>query len=151
MKKTNINPHPILIVEDNENDLEMTLDALRSHHILNKIEIARDGSDALDYLFRSGKWSSRPDENPALVLLDLRMPKVSGLEVLKEIKHNEKTRTIPVVILTSSGEERDIVEGYQLGTNAYVVKPIVFNEFVAAVKLLGTFWAILNEPPVSAY
>jgi DNA-binding response OmpR family regulator len=148
MKKSKISPHPILIVEDNENDLEMTLDALRSHHILNKIEIARDGSEALNYLFRSGKWSSRPDENPALVILDLRMPKVSGLEVLKEIKHNEKTCTIPVVILTSSCEERDIVEGYQLGTNAYVVKPIIFNEFVAAVTILGTFWAILNEQPV---
>ena len=142
-----IKPPPILVVEDNDNDLEMTLDALTSHNLLNDIEIARDGSEALEYLFRKGQWENRPEGNPCLVLLDLKMPKVTGQEVLSIMKNDKRTNTIPVVILTSSGEEKDILEGYNLGTNAYVVKPVRFDEFLDAVKLLGAFWILLNAPP----
>lgn len=140
--------HRILIVEDNEDDLELTLDALKTHNLANEVEIARDGAEALDYLFCRGKWENRENGNPAVVLLDLKLPKLSGLEVLKQVRSEEKTKLIPVVILTSSNEEQDIIEGYKLGTNAYVVKPVVFERFMEAVEVLGTFWGIINEPPV---
>lgn len=143
----NIQLNRILLVEDNEDDLELTLDALKANNLANELEIARDGAEALDYLFCMNKWSDRTNGNPAVILLDLKLPKVSGLEVLKKIRENNETKMIPVVILTSSSEEQDIIEGYRLGTNAYVVKPVVFNEFIEAVKLLGAFWGIINKPP----
>jgi DNA-binding response OmpR family regulator len=143
----NIQLSRILIVEDNEDDLELTIDALKANNLVNIIEIARDGEEALDYLFYKNKWSTRANGNPAVILLDLKLPKVSGLEVLKKIREKEETKMIPVVILTSSSEEQDIIEGYRLGTNAYVVKPVVFNEFIDAIKLLGAFWGIVNKPP----
>ena len=137
----------ILIAEDNENDLELTLDALRIHNLANNIDVARDGAEALDYLFYRGKFTDRKKGNPVVVLLDLKLPKVNGLEVLKQIRANEKTKSTPVVILTSSREEKDIIEGYKLGINAYVVKPVEFEKFMKAVETLGTFWALINEPP----
>ncbi len=143
----NVYLNRILIVEDNENDLELTLDALRVHSLANNIDVARDGVEALDYLFYRGKWADRKNGNPAVVLLDLKLPKVNGLEVLKQIRANEKTKVIPVVILTSSREEKDIIDGYKLGTNAYVVKPVEFEKFMKAVETLGAFWALINEPP----
>jgi DNA-binding response OmpR family regulator len=137
----------ILLVEDNEDDLELTMDALNANNLANAVDVARDGAEALDYIFCREKWSGRDCINPAVILLDLKLPKISGLEVLKKIRENDKTKMVPVVILTSSREEKDIIEGYRLGTNAYVVKPVVFNEFIEAVRLLGAFWGIINEPP----
>jgi two-component system, response regulator len=143
-----ININRILVVEDNENDLELTLDALRKHNLANKIDIARDGADALDYVFYKGKWARRRKGNPAVILLDLNLPKIGGLEVLKRIKEEENTKTIPVVVLTSSCEEKDVIESYRFGTNSYVVKPVVFKDFMEAVYILGAFWGIINEAPV---
>lgn len=137
----------ILLAEDNENDVELTLSALAQHRLANEVVVARDGAEALDYMCRRGQFENRPGGNPAVVLLDLKMPKVDGLEVLRSMRGDKGLRSIPVVILTSSREERDIVESYQLGVNAYVVKPVAFQEFVDAVKNLGLFWAVLNEPP----
>jgi DNA-binding response OmpR family regulator len=145
----NIKLNRILLVEDNEDDLELTIDALNANNLANAVEIARDGIEALDYIFCRDKWSERDRVNPAVILLDLKLPKISGLEVLKKIRENDQTRMIPVVILTSSREEQDIIEGYRLGTNAYVVKPVVFNEFIEAIKLLGAFWGIINEVPAN--
>jgi CheY-like chemotaxis protein len=144
----NVKLNHILVVEDNENDLELTLDALNSRNLANDIAVARDGAEALDYIFYRGKWTGRSTGTPAVILLDLKLPKVSGLEVLKQLRENEQTKLIPVVILTSSNEEKDIIEGYRLGTNAYVVKPVVFSDFMNAVELLGAFWALINEPPL---
>lgn len=143
----NINLHRILIVEDNEDDLELTMDALAENMLIHDFDIVRDGADAIDYIFKKGKWKDRETENPALILLDLKLPKVSGLEVLKAIRENEPTRLIPVVILTSSSEEQDIISGYKLGTNAYVVKPVIFEDFMEAVRKLGAFWGIINVQP----
>jgi CheY-like chemotaxis protein len=137
----------ILLAEDNENDVELTLSALAQHRLANEVIVARDGAEALDYMCRRGRFEDRPGGNPAVVLLDLKMPKVDGLEVLRSMRGDKGLRSIPVVVLTSSREERDIVESYQLGVNAYVVKPVAFQEFVDAVKNLGLFWAVLNEPP----
>jgi CheY-like chemotaxis protein len=137
----------ILLAEDNANDVELTLTALQKHNIANQVIVVRDGAQALDYLFRREEFANRRGGNPAVILLDLKMPKVDGLEVLRRVKSDDKLRTIPVVILTSSREERDLVEGYRLGVNAYVVKPIHFDEFVEAVIHLGVFWALINEPP----
>lgn len=137
----------ILLVEDNENDLELTVDALKKNNLANELDVARDGAEALDYLFCNGNWKTRKNGNPAVILLDLKLPKVSGLEVLKKIRETNQTKMIPVVILTSSNEEQDIIEGYRLGTNAYVVKPVVFNDFIEAVKLVGAFWGIINKSP----
>ncbi len=137
----------ILVVEDSENDLELTLDALTENNFANKIEVARDGAEALDYVFREGRWKERQTGNPTVILLDLKLPKISGLEVLKKLREDETTKNIPVVILTSSKEEQDIYEGYRLGTNAYVVKPVEFDEFVKAIRSLGVFWALVNQPP----
>jgi CheY-like chemotaxis protein len=140
----------ILLVEDNPNDVELTLAALQEHHLANEVVVLRDGAEALDYLHGRGPFSGRPADNPALVLLDLKMPKVDGLEVLRQMKADERLKTIPVVMLTSSREEKDLVKSYQLGVNAYVVKPVEFSAFMEAVKQLGTFWAVVNEPPPRA-
>jgi CheY-like chemotaxis protein len=137
----------ILIVEDDPNDVELTLTALGEYNLANKVVVTRDGQEALDYLYCRGEFHSRPTDNPAVVLLDLKLPRVDGLEVLQQIKADERLRTIPVVVLTSSHEEKDKVRSYKLGVNAYVVKPVDFHEFVNAVKELGIFWAVINEPP----
>jgi len=137
----------ILIAEDSENDLELTLVALQEHRLANEVVIVRDGVEALDYLHRRGEFATHPSGNPAVVLLDLKMPRMDGIGVLRTIKADPKLQTIPVVILTSSKEERDLIESYKLGVNAYVVKPVKFQRFVDAVKTLGLFWGVLNEPP----
>jgi DNA-binding response OmpR family regulator len=137
----------ILIVEDDPRDVELTLTALDEYNLANEVVVTRDGEEALDYLNYRGKFSSRSDGNPAVLLLDLKLPKVDGLEVLQRVKSDEKLKTIPVVVLTSSHEEKDMVASYRLGVNAYVVKPVDFHEFVNAVKELGVFWAVINEPP----
>lgn len=139
----------ILLAEDNANDVQLTLAALDEHKLANDVVVVRDGAEALDYLFRRGKYASRDNANPAVVLLDLKMPKVDGLEVLQTVKSNPDLKSIPVVMLTSSREEADLVRSYDLGVNAYVVKPIEFQGFVDAVKGLGVFWALINEAPVS--
>jgi CheY-like chemotaxis protein len=137
----------ILLAEDNANDVELTLTALAEHNLANEVVVARDGAEALDYLYRRGNFAGRKDGDPAAVLLDIKMPKVDGIEVLRHIKADESLRAIPVIMLTSSREEKDLVDSYQLGVNAYVVKPVGFQQFVDAVKNLGLFWAVLNEPP----
>lgn len=137
----------ILLAEDNVEDVELTLEALSEYHLANDVIVARDGAEALDYLYCRGSFQMRAAGNPAVILLDIKMPKVDGLEVLRTIKADEKLKTIPVVMLTSSREEPDLVESYRLGVNAYVVKPVNFQEFVKAVKQLGVFWALLNERP----
>ena len=137
----------ILLAEDSEDDAELTTAALRENHIANDIVLVRDGEEALDYLYRRGAYQSRPEVMPTVVLLDLKMPKVDGLEVLKTLRADARMKTLPVVILTSSRQESDIVESYQLGVNAYVVKPVKFQQFAEAVRVLGLFWAVLNESP----
>ncbi len=137
----------ILLVEDSPKDVELTLAALDEHNLANEVVVTHDGAEALDYLYRRGEYKMRSDGNPAVVLLDIKMPKVDGLEVLRQMKSDPVLKTIPVVILTSSREEKDLVDSYKLGVNAYVVKPVNFQEFVDAVKELGVFWAIVNEPP----
>jgi CheY-like chemotaxis protein len=137
----------ILVVEDNPNDLELTVNALEKALLANEIIIARDGAEAADYLFRRNRHANRPAGNPAVVLLDLKLPKIDGLELLKMVRENEEIGRTPIVLLTSSREERDVVNGYKLGVNAYVVKPVDFAEFVQAIQELGAFWAVLNEPP----
>ena len=137
----------ILLAEDNPNDVELTLNALRSNRLANDVVVARDGAEALDYLYERGQYAGRSAGRPGLILLDLKMPKVDGLEVLRTIKGHDQLRTTPVVMLTSSREEQDVVRSYQLGINAYVVKPVDFHSFIEAVKQLGAFWAIHNEPP----
>ena len=137
----------ILYAEDDERDAELTLGALERHHLANAVTVVRDGEEALDFLFRKRNYEFRPETDPVLVLLDLKMPKVDGFEVLRRIKSDERLRMIPVVILTSSREEKDLVESYRLGVNAYVVKPVDFEQFVEAVKDLGLFWLVVNEPP----
>lgn len=137
----------ILLVEDDPMDAEMTLRALAAHHLANEVVHLRDGAEALDFLYRRGRFSDRPNGNPAVVLLDLKMPRVDGLEVLRQIKGEPGLRQIPVVVMTSSREDRDLQAAYTLGVNAYVVKPLKFQSFVDAVKQVGAFWAVLNEPP----
>ncbi|MDB5296400.1 MAG: chemotaxis protein CheY [Phycisphaerales bacterium] len=141
---------PILLVEDNPKDLELTLAALAKSQLANDVVITRDGAEALDYLNCQGAYANRPFGLPAVVLLDLKLPKVDGLEVLRRIKSEAGLRSIPVVMLTSSREEVDLVRSYSLGVNAYVVKPVGFKDFVDAVQDLGMFWAVLNEPPPGA-
>ena len=138
---------PILLVEDNPHDLELTLIALERSQLANEVVIVRDGAEALDYLHGRGVYSGREQGNPAVVLLDLKLPKVDGLEVLAEIRAQAALKSVPVVMLTSSKEEQDLVRSYELGVNAYVVKPVDFTEFVRAIADLGIFWAVLNEPP----
>ena len=137
----------ILLVEDDPKDIELTLEALAEYNLSNKIVIARDGVDALDYLYRRGRFAERTGGNPVVMLLDLKMPRLDGVEVLKRIKSDEQLRVVPVVVLTSSRESRDLQECYKLGVNAYVVKPVRFAEFIEAIKQIGVFWALLNEPP----
>src|SRR5262247_900520 len=137
----------ILLVEDDPKDTELTRTALEEYNLSNEVVVASDGEEALDYLYYRGKFQRRSGENPAVMLLDLKLPKVNGLEVLEKIKSDDALRMIPVVVLTSSREERDMVKSYKLGVNAYVVKPVDFHEFVNAIKELGVFWAIINEPP----
>ncbi|HLY62034.1 MAG TPA: response regulator [Terriglobia bacterium] len=138
----------ILIVEDNLDDAELALHALRRENLANAVEIARDGEEALDFMFCRGKFSNRSfDRQPRLVLLDLKLPKVTGLEVLKEIKNDPRTKMVPVVILTTSREDRDVVSGYRLGVNAYIQKPVDFDQFREMVKRVGLFWLVTNQPP----
>jgi CheY-like chemotaxis protein len=141
---------PILLVEDNPRDLELTLAALAKCQLANEIIIARDGAEALDYIYARGDYSERPTGDPAVILLDLKLPKIDGLEVLATLKRDSNFRQIPVVMLTSSREERDLVTSYEQGVNAFVVKPVDFNAFFEAIESLGMFWAILNEPPPRA-
>jgi two-component system response regulator len=141
-------PIDILLIEDNPNDVELALDALRENKLSNHIEVVRDGAAALDFLFCTGEYTHRdPDSLPRLILLDMKLPKRNGLEVLQEIRANPHTQTIPVVIMTSSTEERDIYQSYQQGVNSYIVKPVDFEQFTAAVKHLGFYWLLLNKPP----
>jgi CheY-like chemotaxis protein len=137
----------ILLVEDDPKDVELTLTALEEYNLDNEVVVARDGEEALDYLYRRGSFTTHSNDNPAVLLLDLKLPKVDGLEVLQQIKSDQKLKVIPVVVLTSSHEERDMVASYRLGVNAYVVKPVDFHEFVNAIRELGIFWAIINQPP----
>lgn len=137
----------ILLVDDDINDIELVVEALKRNNLTNHIATARHGGEALDYLFRRGEHANRTDEDPIFILLDLKMPKIDGLEVLRQIKADEKLRLIPVVMLTSSREEPDLVKSYKLGVNAYVVKPVEFAQFVEAIRQLGLFWALINEPP----
>jgi DNA-binding response OmpR family regulator len=137
----------ILLVEDDPRDVELTMTALADYNLTNEVVVTHDGEEALDYLYCRGKFQTRMNQNPAVMLLDLKLPKVDGLEVLEKVKSDEKLKVIPVVVLTSSREERDMVASYKLGVNAYVVKPVDFHEFVNAIKELGVFWAIINEPP----
>ena len=138
---------PILLVEDNPKDLELTLVALEKTQLANQVITLRDGAEALDYLFRRGQYATRAEGNPAVILLDLKLPKVDGLQVLEKIKEDPALRSTPVVMLTSSREEKDLIRSYNLGVNAYVVKPVGFGEFIEAISDLGIFWAVLNEPP----
>lgn len=138
---------PILLVEDNARDLELTLLALERSQLANEVIIVRDGAEALDYLLRKNAFSDRAEGNPSIVLLDLKLPKVDGLEVLKVVKETSSLRSIPIVMLTSSKEDQDLGRAYELGANAYVVKPVAFKDFVSAVSDIGVFWAVLNEPP----
>lgn len=137
----------ILMVEDDPKDVELTLTALEDYNLANEVVVARDGEQALDYLNCRGEYATRSAENPAVMLLDLKLPKVDGLEVLRQVKSDVKLKLIPIVVLTSSKEEKDMVASYKLGVNAYVVKPVDFHEFVNAIKELGAFWAVINEPP----
>lgn len=140
----------ILLVEDNPDDIELTLHSLKTNHIKNDVVTARDGVEALDYLFGAGKYSGRDlTVAPAIILLDLKLPKVDGLEVLRRIRENELTKLIPVVVLTSSKQEKDLFNAYNLGVNSYVCKPVDFNQFAAAVSRLGLYWLLLNESPPS--
>jgi len=137
----------IVLAEDNANDVELTLMALKTNNVLNDVVVTRDGAETLDYLYRRNQYADRLAEHPALLLLDLKMPKVDGLEVLRQVKRDDALKHIPIVVLTSSREEQDLVRAYNYGVNAYVVKPVSFKDFVEAVKLLGGFWAVLNEAP----
>ena len=140
----------ILLAEDSANDIELTLAALTEQRLANQVDVVRDGAEALDYLYRRGAFSTRAPGNPAVMLLDLKMPRVTGLEVLQAIKEDPALQTVPVVMLTSSREEGDLIRSYQLGVNAYVVKPVEFGDFMSAVSQLGGFWALINEPPPEA-
>jgi CheY-like chemotaxis protein len=137
----------ILLVEDDHRDVELSMTALEEYKLANEVVVARDGQQALDYLYCRGDFERRIQENPAVILLDLKLPKVTGLEVLQQIRSDQRLKMIPVVVLTSSQEEKDMVRSYALGVNAYVVKPVDFHEFINAVKELGVFWAIINQPP----
>ena len=138
----------ILLVEDNPEDVELTLHTFRKHNLANRVHVTRDGAEALDFLFRTGAYKGRRmEDSPHVVLLDLKLPKVDGLEVLRRMKEESRTRMIPVVVLTSSREDRDITESYQLGVNSYIVKPVNFEQFTEAVRQLGLYWLLMNEPP----
>ncbi len=140
----------ILLVEDDPNDIELTLGVLNAHNLANDVVITRDGVEALDYLYRRGEFAQRPEGNPVVTLLDLNLPKLGGLQVLRQLKADEQLRSVPIVILTSSREDRDLDECYKLGVNAYVVKPVHFADFVEAVTRIGAFWVLANEPPLGS-
>jgi CheY-like chemotaxis protein len=137
----------ILLAEDNENDVELTLNALKESRLSNEVEVVRDGAEALDYIYQRGNYSGQEHDLPCVVLLDLKMPRVDGHEVLRQLKSDPILRQIPVVMLTSSREEKDLAMSYDLGVNAFVVKPVDFDQFIQAIRTLGVFWGILNEPP----
>jgi CheY-like chemotaxis protein len=137
----------ILMVEDDPKDVELTMTALEGYNLANEVVVTRDGEEALDYLYRRGRYTTRSSDHPAVILLDLKLPKIDGLEVLRQVKSDDNLKMIPVVVLTSSREEKDLVSSYKLGVNAYVVKPVDFHEFVNAIKELGVFWAIINAAP----
>lgn len=140
-------PKRILLVDDSPRDTELAIDALQQHRLTNEIVTLRDGAEALDYLYRREAYAGRTDPNPVVILLDLKMPRVDGMEVLRQVKSDPALRAIPIVVMTSSREEQDLIRSYELGVNAYVVKPLDFHSFVDAVRTLGAFWAVLNEPP----
>jgi CheY-like chemotaxis protein len=143
-----INPIDILLVEDNPDDVELTLHALKRNNLANAVHVARDGEEALDFIFCRGKHSTRtPDDHPKLILLDLKLPKVNGLEVLRIVKSDPQTKALPIVVMTSSKEQRDLVAGYQLGVNSYIQKPVDFDEFRSIIKQLGFYWLLVNQPP----
>lgn len=137
----------ILFAEDSPNDVELTLAAMEEYHLANEVIVVHDGAEALDYLFSRGKFTGRPGGNPVMMLIDLKMPKVDGLEVLRQVKADARLKRIPVVMLTSSREEQDLVKSYDLGVNSYVVKPVDFQQFLESVKKLSCYWALVNEPP----
>jgi CheY-like chemotaxis protein len=137
----------ILLVEDSQNDVELILTALEENHLANEVVVVRDGEEALDYLYRRGVFRLRMEGHPVVVLLDLKLPKIDGLEVLAQLKSDSELKRVPVAVLTSSREEQDLIKSYDLGTNAYVVKPVNFHEFVDTIKELGLFWAVVNQPP----
>jgi two-component system, response regulator len=139
----------ILLVEDNPNDVELALHALEKGHVANRVQVVRDGAEALDFIFCTGDYAYRDQTNtPKIILLDLKLPKVDGLEVLRRLKSESSTQAIPVIMMTSSREERDIVESYRLGVNSYIVKPVDFEQFLQAVQQIGLYWLLLNHPPV---
>lgn len=141
----------ILLVEDNPSDLEVALRALKEHHLCNKVQVARDGEEALDFIFCQGRYAGRRlDELPRVILLDLKLPLIDGMEVLRQIRGDERTRNVPVVVLTSSTEERDVVESYALGVNSYIAKPVDFDQFSHAMQTIGMYWLMLNRPPAKA-
>jgi CheY-like chemotaxis protein len=137
----------ILLAEDNSKDVELTMEALSENNLANQVVVVKDGVEAMEYLRYEGNYKQRTHENPAVLLLDIKMPRMDGIEVLKAIRSDDKLKTIPVVILTSSREESDLIKSYELGVNAYVVKPVNFKDFIAAIKQIGIFWALLNELP----
>lgn len=142
-------PVEILLVEDNPNDIELTLHAFKKYNLANRVRVVRDGAEALEFIFGTGPYAGRGlNDGPRVILLDLKLPKVDGLEVLKQIKVDPRTRSLPVVVLTSSREERDIAESYTLGVNSYIVKPVDFDQFSDAMRQLGLYWLLLNQPPV---
>ena len=144
----NLNPVEILLVEDNPHDIELTLRALKKRNLANKVHVVKDGAEALDYIFASGAHADRNmDDSPKVIFLDLKLPKIDGLEVLRRIKSDEGTKTIPIVVLTSSREEQDMIESYKLGVNSYIVKPVDFDKFLDSVGELGFYWVLLNELP----
>lgn len=145
---TEINEVEILLVEDNPQDLELTIRALRKANLANHIQVARDGEEAIEFIFCEGPYSNRKiEDKPKVILLDLKLPKIDGLEVLERIKNDERTKDIPVVVLTSSREQKDVIESYQLGVNSYIVKPVSFDQFIEAVRNLGMYWLLLNQAP----
>jgi CheY-like chemotaxis protein len=145
---TTTNEVEILLVEDNPNDVELTLRALKKNNLTNKVHVVKDGAEALEYIFANGAYAQRKiEDHPRVILLDLKLPKIDGLEVLRRIKSDDRTKVIPVVVLTSSKEERDLVESYRLGANSYITKPVDFESFVKAVSELGLYWLLLNQPP----
>lgn len=149
MTDYNGKPVEILLIEDNPADVKLTLRGLKKNNLANKVHVIKDGADAMDFIFAQGKYKERSiADTPKLILLDLKLPKVHGLDILRAIKSNETTRVIPVVVLTSSKEEKDVVESYRLGVNSFIMKPVDFDKFVESIEEIGLYWVLLNQPPV---